>query len=354
MKYTDIAIIGGGLAGSTAAAMLGRAGISAVLIDPHPVYPPDFRVEKLSGDEQVERFRKTGIAERDAAGRRPMTARTGSRDSATCSTSGRASNTASCTTRWSTPSAPKFPPTSNQVFTQGRSSISTSAGAAEADAVERRGDFRAPRGARQRIECRAAPPARNRTPDRQRVPFDFDRIRHRSGRPRRLRFSRPHLFLGTAERPDSLSDAVSDREPDAGQSVRLSPDRRSLAAANAPRAGADAERRRCRGFAASPASSRSPATSRSGPPISMSAPVIASPAWFWSATPSRRPVRSPAPGPTRCSPTSSGCATSIFRTGSRPTAWTKQDRGVLRRSGQDRLRRLVEREGLQLSLGVDR
>ena len=63
MKYTDIAIIGGGLAGSTAAAMLGRAGISAILIDPHPVYPPDFRVEKLSGDEQLERFRKTGIAE---------------------------------------------------------------------------------------------------------------------------------------------------------------------------------------------------------------------------------------------------------------------------------------------------
>jgi 2-polyprenyl-6-methoxyphenol hydroxylase-like FAD-dependent oxidoreductase len=63
MKYTDIAIIGGGLAGSTAAAMLGRAGISAVLIDPHPLYPPDFRVEKLSGELQVERFRKTGIAE---------------------------------------------------------------------------------------------------------------------------------------------------------------------------------------------------------------------------------------------------------------------------------------------------
>ena len=63
MKYTDIAIIGGGLAGSTAAAMLGRAGIAAVLIDPHPDYPPDFRVEKLSGDEQIERFRKTGIAD---------------------------------------------------------------------------------------------------------------------------------------------------------------------------------------------------------------------------------------------------------------------------------------------------
>src|SRR6266576_718820 len=49
MRYTDIAIVGGGLAGSTAAAMLGRAGIPAILIDPHPVYPPDFRVEKLAG-----------------------------------------------------------------------------------------------------------------------------------------------------------------------------------------------------------------------------------------------------------------------------------------------------------------
>src|ERR1700712_790783 len=43
--------------------MLGRAGISAVLIDPHPVYPPDLRCEKLSGSEQIERFRKTGLAE---------------------------------------------------------------------------------------------------------------------------------------------------------------------------------------------------------------------------------------------------------------------------------------------------
>ena len=63
MRYTDIAIVGGGLAGSTTAAMLGRAGISAVLIDPHPVYPPDFRVEKLNGYGQIERFRKTGLAE---------------------------------------------------------------------------------------------------------------------------------------------------------------------------------------------------------------------------------------------------------------------------------------------------
>ncbi|MET3993923.1 2-polyprenyl-6-methoxyphenol hydroxylase-like FAD-dependent oxidoreductase [Bradyrhizobium sp. S3.9.2] len=63
MRYTDTAIIGGGLSGSTAAAMLGRAGISTVLIDPHESYPADFRVEKLSGHVQVERFLKTGIGE---------------------------------------------------------------------------------------------------------------------------------------------------------------------------------------------------------------------------------------------------------------------------------------------------
>ena len=63
MNYTDIAIIGGGLAGSTAAAMLGRAGIPTVLIDPHQAYPFDFRVEKISGDEQLGRFYQTGIAD---------------------------------------------------------------------------------------------------------------------------------------------------------------------------------------------------------------------------------------------------------------------------------------------------
>jgi 2-polyprenyl-6-methoxyphenol hydroxylase-like FAD-dependent oxidoreductase len=62
MRYADIAIIGGGLAGSTAAAMLGRAGIPAILIDPHRVYPPDLRCEKLGG-EQLDILRKTGLAE---------------------------------------------------------------------------------------------------------------------------------------------------------------------------------------------------------------------------------------------------------------------------------------------------
>jgi 2-polyprenyl-6-methoxyphenol hydroxylase-like FAD-dependent oxidoreductase len=62
MRYTDIAIVGGGLAGSTAAAMLGRAGIPAVLIDPHTAYPPELRCEKIGG-EQLELLRKTGLAD---------------------------------------------------------------------------------------------------------------------------------------------------------------------------------------------------------------------------------------------------------------------------------------------------
>jgi 2-polyprenyl-6-methoxyphenol hydroxylase-like FAD-dependent oxidoreductase len=62
MRYTDIAIVGGGLAGTTAAAMLGRAGIPTLLIDPHTSYPPELRCEKLGGD-QIDLLRKTGLAD---------------------------------------------------------------------------------------------------------------------------------------------------------------------------------------------------------------------------------------------------------------------------------------------------
>src|SRR5262249_4285210 len=41
--------------------MLGRAGLRAVLIDPHPQYPKDFRCEKLDA-AQVVLLRKTGLA----------------------------------------------------------------------------------------------------------------------------------------------------------------------------------------------------------------------------------------------------------------------------------------------------
>jgi len=62
MRQTDIVIAGGGLAGSTAAAMLVRAGYDVMLVDPHPVYPPDLRCEKLDGP-QTEILRRTGLAD---------------------------------------------------------------------------------------------------------------------------------------------------------------------------------------------------------------------------------------------------------------------------------------------------
>jgi len=61
MRQADVAIVGGGLAGSATAAMLGRAGIDTVLIDPHPAFPPDFRCEKLDRD-QVRILQSTGLA----------------------------------------------------------------------------------------------------------------------------------------------------------------------------------------------------------------------------------------------------------------------------------------------------
>ena len=62
MPCSEIAIVGGGLAGSTAAAMLGRAGMSTVVIDPHGVYPPDFRSEKIL-DSQMPLLHRTGLAD---------------------------------------------------------------------------------------------------------------------------------------------------------------------------------------------------------------------------------------------------------------------------------------------------
>ena len=62
MQETDVAIVGGGLAGSLIAAALGRAGIAAVLIDPHARYPAELRCEKLHAG-QVDILRRTGLAD---------------------------------------------------------------------------------------------------------------------------------------------------------------------------------------------------------------------------------------------------------------------------------------------------
>lgn len=57
---TDIAIVGGGLAGSLAAAVLARTGHRVVLIDKRAVYPEEFRVEKIAG-QQLDILRRLGF-----------------------------------------------------------------------------------------------------------------------------------------------------------------------------------------------------------------------------------------------------------------------------------------------------
>lgn len=63
MRETDVAIVGGGLAGSAAAAMLGRAGVDTLLIDPHEAFPEDFRCEKFDAS-QLALLAETGLAEK--------------------------------------------------------------------------------------------------------------------------------------------------------------------------------------------------------------------------------------------------------------------------------------------------
>lgn len=59
---TDVVIVGGGLAGSLAAAMLGLQGLRVVLVDINEVYPPGLRCEKISG-LQVAMLRKCPIVD---------------------------------------------------------------------------------------------------------------------------------------------------------------------------------------------------------------------------------------------------------------------------------------------------
>lgn len=56
----DVAVVGGGLAGSAAAALIGRSRLRACLIDPHKEYRADFRCEALT-QSQIALLAKTGL-----------------------------------------------------------------------------------------------------------------------------------------------------------------------------------------------------------------------------------------------------------------------------------------------------
>ncbi len=67
MRASDVVIIGGGLSGTLAAVLLGRAGHNVALIDRHLEYPPEFRAEQLVGG-QVDTMRRLGVFEALVAG----------------------------------------------------------------------------------------------------------------------------------------------------------------------------------------------------------------------------------------------------------------------------------------------
>jgi len=62
----DVAVVGGGLAGSAAAAMIGRSGLTACLIDPHRDYPADFRCEALT-QGQLDLLAAAGLLDQTRA-----------------------------------------------------------------------------------------------------------------------------------------------------------------------------------------------------------------------------------------------------------------------------------------------
>ena len=109
MRHTDVVIAGGGLAGSLAAAMLGRAGIDAVLVDPHPVYPPDFRCEKLDRI-QLQTLGLTGLADAVMRASTPDQEAWVARYGRLVDKVPGARSAAFSTTRWSIPCARKFRP----------------------------------------------------------------------------------------------------------------------------------------------------------------------------------------------------------------------------------------------------
>lgn len=62
MREIDVAIVGGGMAGATIAAMLGRRGVASVVFEPRTAGAPDFRCEKVDSG-QLERLDRCGLGD---------------------------------------------------------------------------------------------------------------------------------------------------------------------------------------------------------------------------------------------------------------------------------------------------
>lgn len=97
-RSADIVIVGGGLAGASAAVMLGRTDHDVLLIDPHDPPRPDFRCEKFD-PSQIRLLRRMGL-DGLVLPAATQIASSGSHGSGASPTSSPSSNTASSTSRW--------------------------------------------------------------------------------------------------------------------------------------------------------------------------------------------------------------------------------------------------------------
>jgi len=60
VRSFDVVIIGAGAAGTAAACALAKSGVDAALVDLHEVCPPDFKADKVAGD-QIALMRRLGL-----------------------------------------------------------------------------------------------------------------------------------------------------------------------------------------------------------------------------------------------------------------------------------------------------
>ena len=154
--------------------MLGRAGIDTVLVDPHAVYPPDFRCEKLD-EEQIGLVAKTGLGDAVAAAASPYRenwiVRAGRlTDRKPTGQYGILYDTLVNTVRGA------IPADRDGHQRQGRGDRRQRR-APDRDACRRRGDFRPADRSRQRPQRGAAPELRHGPRRHLAEPFDLDRLR---------------------------------------------------------------------------------------------------------------------------------------------------------------------------------
>ena len=218
MRQTDIVIAGGGLAGSTAAAMLGRAGsrngAGRSACDLSAGFPRREARQHADRGAAQDRSGRRGAARRDARRRKLDRAlRPAAREAA-----GRPARHP--VRRDGQHDARRDPAGRGHHPRQGHG-CRDERGPPDRHALDRRTDFRTPCRGGERAQCRPAPQARHGAARHLQDALDHARLRSRAGGAE-LFVSGAHLLRRASVGPHRLHHAVSDRRDDAREPLRLS------------------------------------------------------------------------------------------------------------------------------------